>query len=122
MSELLPRDSTEVDRGGPPEALSTEFVGLALLTEEYPEVVMSLPGSFLLWWRGLGPRAGGVWASGTWCPFSSWQVSSSLDSWQQCSSGFRYTTVTSRTPLGAVTVGNVRGRGREVTPQPEHQG
>lgn len=48
MSELLPRDSTEVDRGGPPEPLSTEFVGLALLTEEYPEVVTSLPGALLL--------------------------------------------------------------------------
>lgn len=94
MFESLPGDSTEVDRGGPPELLSTEFVGLALLTEEYPEVVMSLPGSFLLQRRGSGPGVGGVWVPGTkacgfWCPLSSGQASSSLDSWQQCCSGFR---------------------------------
>ena len=38
-----PRDSAEVGCGGAPEP-SGEFVGLALLTEEYPEVVPSLPG------------------------------------------------------------------------------
>lgn len=59
MLESLPRDSTEVDCGGSPELPSTEFVGLVLLTEEYPEVMMSLPG-FLLQRIGLGPGVGGV--------------------------------------------------------------
>lgn len=39
----LPGDSMEVDRGAPP--MFTEFVGLALLTEEYPEVETSRVGS-----------------------------------------------------------------------------
>lgn len=98
-----------------------EFVGLTLLMEEYPEVIISLPSSLLPQRRGLGPRARGVWVLGTmvcrsWHPSSSKEASSSLDSWQQCCSGLRYTTVTSRTPLGAVTTGEVRG---EVRPQTE---
>lgn len=87
--EWLPGDSTEVDRGGPPKPPSTEFVGLELLTEEYPEVIMSLPGSLLPQRGGMGPGDGGIWVSAaeaceSWCPSSS-----SLDSWQQCCSGFK---------------------------------
>lgn len=112
MFESLPGDSAEVDWGGLP---SPEFVGLVLLTEEYPEVVMSLPSSLLPQTGGSGPGAGGVWVLGakvcrSWHPTSSREASSSLDSWQQCCSGFRYTTVTSRMPLGAVTVGEVGER------------
>lgn len=33
------------------------------------------------------------------------KLSSSLESWQQCSAGSTYTTVTSRIPLGPVTAG-----------------
>lgn len=92
--ELLPGDSAEVDWGGPPETLSTEFVGLALLMEEYPEVTLSLPGSLVPQSRGSGPGVGGVWGPGTqvcrsWRSLSSGQASSSLDSWQQCCSGLR---------------------------------
>lgn len=116
MFESLPGDSAEVDWGGPP---SKEFVGLAL-TEEYPEVVMSLPSSLLLQRWGSGPGAKGVWVLGakacrSWHPSSSRQASSSLDSWQQCCPGFMYTTETSRTPLGAVTVGEVGGGGQAAT-------
>lgn len=87
MLESLPGDSTEVDWGGSPELTSTEFVELALLMEEYPEVVMSLPSSLLLQRRD--PGIGSVWVPGTRHPSSSGQGSSSLDSWQQCCSGFR---------------------------------
>lgn len=91
---MLPGDSTEVDWGGPPETPSTEFVGLALLMEEYPEVTLSLPGFLVLQSRGSGPGVVGVWGPGTqtcgsWRPLSSGQASSSLDSWQQCCSGLR---------------------------------
>lgn len=61
MFKSLPGDSAEVDWGGPP---STEFVGLALLTEEYPEVVMSLPSSLLPQRGGSGPGTRGVWVLG----------------------------------------------------------
>lgn len=54
---------------------SRELMGLALLTEEYPEVVMSLPRSPLLLRRGPGAGVGGAW----WLS-SSGQASSSLDS------------------------------------------
>lgn len=89
MFEALPADSTEVDGGEAPRPPSRELMGLALLTEEYPEVVMSLPGSALLQRRGLGAEAGGAWVPGACWPLSSDQASSSLDSWQQCCSGFR---------------------------------
>lgn len=82
---------------------SRELRGLALQTDEYPEVVMSLPSSPLWQRRGLGAGAGGAWVPGVWWLLSSGQASSSLDSWQQCCSGFRKTTVTSRSPLGDVT-------------------
>lgn len=123
MLESLPGECAEVDWGGPP---FTEFVGLTLLTEEYPEVVMSLLSSLLPQRGGVGPRARGVWVLGTmacrsWHLLSSRQASSSLDSWPQCCSGLRYTTVTSRTPLGAVTMGEGGVRG-EARPQTEHQG
>ena len=125
MFKSRPRDSAEVGCGGAPEP-SGEFVGLALLTEEYPEVVPSLPGPRLLQGGSAGPGARGVCvcvpgtaACASQRPQSSGQASSSLDSWQQCCSGFRQTTVTSRTPLGAVTGGGVGG---EVRPQPKHWG
>lgn len=62
MFESLPGDSAEVGWGG---LLSTEFVGLTLLMEEYPEVIMSLPSSPLLQRGGSGPGARGVWVLGT---------------------------------------------------------
>lgn len=98
---------TEVEWGGPPEPLSTEPEGLALLTEEYPEVVMSLASTVLLWLAGSGP--------GDRRSVLLEQSSSSLDSWQQCCSGFRYTTVTSKTPLGAVTARTVEHTGTSHT-------
>ena len=63
MFKLLPGDSTEVDRGRPPKP-SAEFVGLVLLTEEYPEVVMSLPGPLLLHRGRSSPGVQGVWLPG----------------------------------------------------------
>lgn len=60
MPESLPGDGTEVDWGGPPETPSTESVGLVLQMEEYPEVTLSLPGSFLPRSRGRGSGLGGV--------------------------------------------------------------
>lgn len=92
--KLLPAGSSEVDRGGPPKACP-ESVGLALLTEEYPDVVMSLPSPHLLHGGGSGPGVRSAWWPGatacvSWGPHaSSGQASSSLDSWQQCSSGLR---------------------------------
>lgn len=73
MFESLPGDSAEVDWGG---LMSTEFVGLVLLTEEYPEVVMSLPSSLLPQRGGSGTGARGIWVLGTkvcrsWHPTSS---------------------------------------------------
>lgn len=89
MLEWLPTESTEVDWGEPPMPPSRELMGLELLTEEYPEVVMFLARSPRLQRRGLGAEAGGAWVPGAGWILSSGQASSSLDSWQQCSSGFR---------------------------------
>ena len=60
--KLLPAGSSEVDRGGPPE-VCPESVGLALLTEEYPDVVTSLPSPHLLQGPLFPPT----------CPLGQWE-------------------------------------------------
>lgn len=83
--KLLPVGSSEVDWGGPPEACP-ESVGLALLTEEYPDVVTSLPSPRLPHRGSSGPGVRSAWRPGasacvSWAPHaSSGQASSSLDS------------------------------------------